>query len=285
MEQQCFSVVSILCSYGLGFFISIIFPLCCFAGAWTPEKGQGQVISTLSYYSFPYTIIDGNNVSTNAFQKTEFSIYGEIGVTDSVTLGVIPRFQSQSYAPETVSGEIFIRKRFWQGEHTVFAVQPLLQLPGAYNTADYTTLNDRDYMQGELRLLAGYGGSYHNTPFFFDSELAYRAAFNGSVEEWRIDNSFGIRFLPRWLALMQLFGTYRPDGIIVNASLPTVDTWGNAYIAQYPISRTHFDNTIQFSVVHPITNTLSLQAGAFSHLLDGKEWLGNGFLLSVWVNF
>lgn len=167
----------------------------------------------------------------------------------------------------------------------MLSLQPLLQLPGSYSPADYTMEDDQGYMQGELRLLVGYSNAFRNVPYFLNNEIAYRSALNGEVDEWRIDNTLGVRILPRWMALMQLFSIYRPEGITQTARYSTSNAWGDSQTVEYPLFYTHFDTIAQISVVHPLTNTLSLQLGAFSHIIEGEEWIGKGVLVSVWVNF
>lgn len=282
--ETCLTALSII-HKNLVWPLVLFFPCVAFAGAWSPEAGSGQIITTLSYYSISNLTDYGSNVSTKKFHKTELSLYTEIGITDSLTLGACPRFQAQSSSPETLSGEIFLRKKLWQNEHAVLSIQPLFQLPGAYSTSSYSMLDDPNYAQAELRGLAGYSNSYHTIPFFWDGELAYRRALDGSSQEWHMDHSLGIKIFPRWMVMLQLFNTYRPEGITENAIITSSDGWGNTNTLQYPIFHSYFDTITQISVVHPLTNTISIQVGTFSHIVEGKEWLGNGVLVSLWMNF
>jgi hypothetical protein len=136
-----------------------------------------------------------------------------------------------------------------------------------------------------MRLLAGYSGSFRAVPFFVDSSIAYRSSFEGRGGEWRSDDTLGIRLLPRWNLLLQLFGKYSPGSIVENVSYTTTDVWGQKQTVEYSVFHTYFDTIAQISVVHPLTNTLSIQAGTFSHIFSGEEWVGNGVLVSVWMNF
>ncbi len=260
-------------------------PIICYAAAWLPPKGSGQIITTLSHYRISDALVGVDPPTTATFQKTELSSYAEIGVTDSMALGVVPRFQVLSSSDNTISGEIFVRKCLWQGEKSVISIQPLLQLPGAYSMADSAIIDNQHYTQAEMRLLFGYSNVLYHTPFFIDSSIAYRSGFDNDAEEWRLDNSLGIYLFPKWMLLLQLFEKYRPAKVVESVNYTTKDAWGYPHTVEYPLYHTYFDTLAQISVVHPVTNTISLQLGTFSHMRNGEEWVGNGFLVSVWVNF
>lgn len=254
---------------------AFLLPAPLYAAAWTLEKGTGQAINTFSYYNYKDTS-SGDSITAAVFNP-----YIEYGWCDDVTLGISPRFQSESGNGESMSGDVFVRKRLWHNDTTVISVQPLFQLPGSYNPASGGSMNDA---QGELRLLIGHSIDMPNLPpLFWDGELAYRTDLNGPGE-LHIDSTVGVKFTPRWMVLMQVFGTSVQDDT-QTTSTTTVDTSGNSLTTKSDISYAHFDTIAQISVVHPVVDDISIQAGVFTRLVDADPGKGNGFIVSIWVNF
>lgn len=254
---------------------AFLLPSPAIAAAWTLEKGTGQAINTFSYYNYKDTSSNEN------ITAAVFNPYIEYGLTESITVGASPRFQSESGNGESVSGDFFMRKRLWRNDNTVVSVQPLFQLPDSYNPVSGSS---KDTPQAELRLLVGHSFDAPNLPpLFWNVELAYRTPFNDPGELY-IDNTLGIKFNPRWMLLLQVFGTYVQNDT-QNTSTTSIDTSGNTLTTESSISYAHFDTVAQISVVHPITRDISIQTGAFTRMVDGEPGQGNGFIVSVWINF
>lgn len=186
------------------------------AGAWTQNRGDGLLLTGLSYHW-----LDAPGGSR--LRKTEYSFYGEYGLTGRVTL--TGRFAIQSLEDERVSGD--------EGEFTnallaiggtEAAVRMRLASPGrwvisgqvlrTFQSGGENRTNARFGTGGgdvELRLLAGRSVGRDS---FVDVQVARRDRSGRSGEEWRVDLTAGTALADRWRVMAQTYSLHadaRPD--------------------------------------------------------------------------
>ncbi len=250
-------------------------PGAALAGAWPQPAGHWQAIEQFTYYQTATQGYDaqGRPAGSGTYRQLEFAPYIEYGVTDRLTLGMQPRFQtvwnSTAGGTRTSSGlaefNLFARWTLARYANDVFAVQGTAGLPGSATSANpAVAYRNAEY---EARLLWGHslnlGGG---VTAFTDIEAAYRARTGPDANEVHLDGTAGLRPVPRWLLLAQSFTTL---GLRDNA--PTG--------ANYSITK------LQISAVYSLTSHVAVQAGFYSELAGRNVSLGNAGLVALWLNF
>jgi len=236
------------------------------AGAWTEPAGDTQVISSvrasLAWDGFD---ANGRNVSIPTFRKEELDIYSETGLTDSATLIIHPDFIN--YHPDKPSGgaigfgntEIGFEERLWHDDMQVLSLQATALLPGR-------TILTSGGTDGEVRALYGRAFELFGVEAFADAELAWRLRSRSYAGEIRPELTLGFKPDADWQVLLQSFN-------IVTTGR------GRTLLFQGEQAK------LQLSAVYRLSETLSLQAGAFATLAGSNTPAERGLLTALWLRF
>lgn len=183
------------------------------AGAWTHKRGEGVL---LTGYSSHWLTAPGGTV----LRKSEISFFGEIGVTDRVTL--IGRLALQSLAetrqaPDAQSDAAFsnalvavggseagVRIRLHEAGPWVVSAQLLR----TFESGGENRMNQRFGVGGgdtEWRVLAGRSFGRDG---FADMQFAYRELTARGGGEWRFDTALGVPLAARWHMLAETFSVH-----------------------------------------------------------------------------
>lgn len=250
-------------------------PIAAHAGAWPQDAGHLLVINTFSYYQVGVSGYDafGRPAGKGTYRQTEYAPYIEYGLNDRWTLGTQPRVQqvSQSGLPGTkntfglVQWNLFARYAFYRDDWNVISIQGTVGLPGTANGNE--PLLAQPNAEYEARLLYGRGfvlpNGWHG---FTDLETAYRVESNGWADQFRGDATIGLNITPSWMVMAQSLNT-----VSVGHAVPGE--------SDYDLYR------VELSVVHSITDHISLQLGAW-HDAGGRQIaLGNAGVAAIWLRY
>ncbi len=241
------------------------------AAPWPQPEGHGFLINTFTFQQAQnHAGIPNPAFGNGTFREYAVGPYFEYGLTNSVTVGAAADPQLRTLSTASATGglgdiDLFIRPTIWRNDDWAVAVQGLVKVPTGYNPNANPALGN-DQVDVEPRFLVGRSFSLGSWPAFADLEVAYRYRFGSPADEVRIDGAFGTHVHDDWMVLIQLYNiiglqNQAPGG--TNFSL----------------------STLEVSVVHDLSPTVSVQAGAFSQIASRNYNKGNGVLLSVWWRF
>lgn len=245
-----------------------------FAGAWLQPKGASLVIGQASI-SRSNTVVqsNGNRVSQPGYQQFVASFYGETGFTDWLTIGMAANgtnaWQSGNRAAALTEPTLFARLPLWQSGARRLSIEPLWQLPRAFQSADGLSLGNP---HSEYELALDYGESHNILGWdsFADLRAGYRYRSGGPGDQWRLQAALGTHPAPRWMGLVQAFGTFRSGS-------------GSGFTQS---GADDYDQVrLQASALWEITPEWSLQAGVFTDVYGRNFGLADGALIGVWRRF
>ena len=166
---------------------------------------------------------------------------------------------------------MFLRTPLWHRKDAILSVQPLIKIPGAYDSNASPALGNGQ-VDAELRLLYGQGFAWQGQHHFVNLEAGYRKRLEEPADEVRFDATLGLHYTPEWMALLQSYNTFavgsRAGGPLNLSNSSDYDL-----------------NKIQLSAVYSFTPDMSVQAGVFSHVMGENTGVGEGLVLSFWKNF
>lgn len=236
------------------------------AGAWPQKKREGLLLTGFSWHWL-------NAPGGSSVTKTEYSFYGEYGLTDRITL--IGRMAFQSLEETRPSGEdealanaLFaiggteaaVRMRLASHERWMLSGQVLT----TFRSGGENRINARFGTGGgdvEFRALLGRSIGEDG---FADIQIARRDRAGRSGEEWRIDVTAGTAVTDRWRVMAQTFSLYaeaRPDA------------------AGYDGHRA------QLSVIYDMPSGFSVSLAALGTLSARNLAEERAALLSIWRRF
>jgi hypothetical protein len=248
-------------------------PTAAFAGAWTFEPGQGQVIvtgtpSTSDTAFDPY----GKLQPSPRYSKDDLQGVVEYGVTDAFTVIMSPSLQHVSVAAPFEGQRTGLgytdfggRLRLWSNDSWVVSVQAIAYVPGTFDRSSSASIGYYD-PEADVRGLIGHSFKVGAWPAFVDFEMAQRVRLEGPPSEFHADATFGFQPSDRWLILLQSF----------NVISEGAGTWGIPSYSYYKF---------QPSAVYALTPAVSLQLGAFTTYAGRNSIQENGAVLSVWYKF
>ncbi|MGB6536236.1 MAG: hypothetical protein WBF58_09770 [Xanthobacteraceae bacterium] len=267
MLQRCLALI----------FVSLCIPLPVWAGAWTLPDGTGQWLATLTAASSTSDLQGWQPpTATPRYDKDELSVLIEYGVTDRLTAIVNPGLQHIDIAPPTGaerSGldytEFGARYAILQNADRswIFSGQATLRIPGTTDTSNPAAVGYTD-VETDLRLLLGHSFNLAGRPAFFDLEAAERVRTAGLPSEFRVDATFGVRVLPRWLILAQSYN-------VVSEGAGNRTYTGGSYDYE----------KLQLSAVYQLTPVWSLQGGGYTTYAGRNALQENGLIFGVWRRF
>jgi hypothetical protein len=243
------------------------------AGAWTMEAGHGQVVVTATS-SVASEAFDGSRdlVATPRYRKFEFQALFEYGVTDWLTAIVAPGLQHIDIAAPVTArrtglgySEFGGRARILSGDNWVLSGQSTLRVPGTFDTGNPAAVGYSG-TEHDLRVLFGYAFSIRGMPAFLDLQLGQRFRAGDPPNELRADITLGVRPLPQWLVLAQVFN------VISEGASP-------------PLFPSYDYSKLQISVVYDLTRQWAVQAGGFTTFSGRKALQENGLVVGAWYRF
>lgn len=258
--------------FGFGFLLA---PAAAHAGAWTLSEGTGQaaLIGTLSQAS---QIFDWKGNVTSAPRYTKFELQGllEYGVTDRLTVMLLPGFQHVDIdmpgnPNRTGLGytEFGARYQLFSGTNWVFSGQGTVRVPGTFDNGNPAAIGYTG-LETDIRAMFGYSFAVAGMPAFVDLQAAQRFRFGGPPDEFRFDATFGLRPAPNWLLLAQVFN---------------VVSEGAGEAPFFPTSYNY--HKLQLSVVYDLTPRWAIQFGGFTTFAGRNALQENGVLLGTWYKF
>jgi hypothetical protein len=254
-----------------------------YAGAWTQDAQQGQIIINTTYFSTSRVFSNTGRVQpfgyNGRFQQFQINPYFEYGVTSRNTLVVNFWAQHLHYADQfhnlnsvgTGDIEVALRRRFSSlSSPWVVSGQALILFP-AYS-ASTTPAPGNHQEDFEARALLGRGNPWRKA--YWDAEIAYRYRNGAPADQFRAEAAAGFNVLSR----TKLIGQFYAIKSIQNGTPLTPNDNPNAQ-SDYDLYKSEISLVFQ---VHPQTR---LQAGwidAFSGRNTGR---GNAALIALWKSF
>jgi protein XagA len=257
-----------------GFILGLVVaPTAAWAAAWTLPQGAGQVFTTFTASSATNSFDGSGLTPTQRYNKDELAVLLEYGLTDKFTAILDPGLQHVDIAgpnggDRTGLGytEFGGRYQLLSNQSWVLSGQATLRVPGTVDTPNPAAVGYTD-VEADFRALLGHSFVIGTMPAFTDLQVAERARTAGAPSEFRVDGTFGLQMLPRWLLLAQSFN------VISEGAGSTI--YGGSY-GYYKA---------QLSAVYSLTPTWSVQAGAYSTYAGHNALQENGLIFSVWHQF
>jgi hypothetical protein len=243
------------------------------AGAWTQEKGKGQVIAAGTFTRSTRQFDDGGDaVPIPRYDKFELNTLVEYGLSDWLTVMTQPQLMWTGIAAPTdaeASGlgytDLGARARLWSDKESVLSAQALARVPGQHDEDNAAAIGKTD-AEFDLRALYGRAFTIDGRSGFIDAQLGYRFRFDDPPNEVRFDFTFGIRPDPKLLLLAQSFNTFA-DGSAEGV---------------FEDGREH---KIQLSAVLSLDDVWSLQLGGIATLAGENTLRERGVIAALWRKF
>jgi hypothetical protein len=271
-------------SVGIAISLSLLlFSGAAHAGAWTQSKGNGEaILNTLYFSSDGFWDANGDHSAQPEFTKLELNPYLEYGVTHKLTVGA--NVFLHTLAQENPAGgtdntnaglgnsELFARYAFYQDDHSVLSLQPLIALPSAYDARD-APRSGSDSLDAEVSLLGGRNFSLFGQSHYAEARLGYRHRTDGELhDQLRLDAKLGLRLSDNWEIIPAVYsiwsinadqrGTFTQDG------QQDFDLLKLEAMARYNLNARTY-----------------LQGGGFSHIYGRNVGDGVGLMLSLGTRF
>jgi hypothetical protein len=242
------------------------------AGAWTLDRGQAQVISGVTFSKASRRFDGAGKPSQRVvFDKLLVQNSFEYGLTNAVTLYVAPEFVTAHSAGD---GQATIRARSAAVEAGVrvllltrigmFSIQGSGKSAGAFDMS--VSAYKASGSQAELRLLYGRSFKLLGLDGFTDLQVAERWIRRPRPNEMTIDATLGLWLTPKTLAMFKSYNIVSGGGVQ----------------APYTFYRMH---KLELSVVRQITGEWSVQIGAFVSPLGQNIVAEQGIGSALWYRF
>ena len=173
------------------------------AGAWPAPEGATLAIAKLSHSKAPQGFDAAGRLIPGAdFEKTEFEIYAEHGLRETVTLVLKPAFQNVRAGSEVKHGlasiEAGLRTRLHRfADGSVVSAQAAAIVPGGKFDRDHPLLTS-GHGDVEARLLYGQPADFFGLVGFTDMQLAWRRRGGPPADEIRVDATYGVDLGEDW---------------------------------------------------------------------------------------
>jgi len=253
------------------------FPSLAGAAAWTLPDGTGQWLTMLTAASST-SYLEGSAglSSTPRYDKDELSALVEYGITDRLTGIFDPGLQhidiaAPTSAERTGLGYTEFGARYAllenQDQSWVLSGQATVRIPGTTDTANPAAVGYTD-VETDLRVLLGHSFTLAGRPAFFDLEAADRVRTAGLPSEFRVDGTFGVWVVPRWLLMAQSFN-------VVSQGAGNPIYTGGSYDYE----------KLQLSAVYQLTPAWAVQGGGYTTYAGRNALQENGLVFGVWRKF
>lgn len=242
-------------------------------GAWVQPEGGGQVIITGTGSSAVREFQRGRMTNVPTYTKYELQALIEYGLTNRLTLIVIPSLQYVDIGAPTDASrgglgytEAGARYQLWSNPAWVVSAQATLRVPGTSDNANPAAVGYTGY-EYDVRGLLGHTFSVGKLPAFVDLQLAQRFRDNGYPSEFRADLTYGVRTAPRFLILLQSFNVFSEG-------------------SGGPLSPNSYEYyKFQLSGVYTLTPKTAVQLGGFSTYAGRNALAENGGIVALWYRF
>jgi hypothetical protein len=246
----------------LSLFVFASLPSASWAGAWTLAAGRGQIITEASY-SRARTRFGGG---ATAFEKKFVKATVEYGISDTVTLFVVPEYvwaAQNDFSAKDYSAGGGARVRLFS-DSGVLSLQTSYRRAGAFAA----TVSDRgdSSREFETRCLYGTNFTLFGIDGFADAEAAWRRISGSRPDEIVGDVSVGLSATVDSKLLVQSFN---------------IVSTGRA-VAPYAAYRLH---KVAMSTVGRISEHWSLQSGGFISYAGRNVVAERGFFVALWRDF
>ena len=254
------------CCAALALISLLAVPEAARAGAWLQDKGQGQIISSVTVSragrSFDET---GEAHAAPEFRKEDYEIYAEYGLCSRLTAVFDTRLTTlhpDEPAPSLTGfaeTQLGIRGALWRKKAGIFSLQATLLFPG-------DSVLTSGGLDAEIRGLYGVGFRFGRMTGFIDSEVAYRKRAHGFRDELRPETTIGLRPSPRWLLLAQSFN-------VVTVGSGKTDVFEGE------------QDKIELSAVFALTPRVSVQLGGLGTVGGINVPAERAVVSALWLSF
>jgi hypothetical protein len=197
--------------------LALALPAAALAGAWTQQQGHTYNRFNADYfYSTQNFDNDANLVprpSNGKFEAWTFTYYGELGVTDRLTLIANLPYKYQVLKDDTATNktwgladvDVAAKYRLLE-KPVVLSVQTLVKIPKAYDMDDAVPLGNGQY-DVEGRVLLG-ASLWRLFPGYAGLEAAYRWRDGGPADEFKFLAELGSDLWRGFYGRTKLDGTF-----------------------------------------------------------------------------
>ena len=275
-SHSCF--LAILLSLGGG-----LAPRSVYAGAWTQDAQQGQIIMNTAYFSTAHVFSSNGQVQPfrlkGKFQQFQINPYFEYGLTSRNTLVVNFWAQHLQYADQfhnfnsigVGDVEVALRRRFNSLKSPwVMSGQMLILFPAYSASTTPAPGNHQEDFEG--RALLGRGNPWHKS--YWDAEVAYRYRNGAPADQFRAEAAAGFDVFPRTM----LIGQFYAIKSMQNGTPLTPNDNPNEQ-SDYDLYKSELSLVFQ---IHPRTRIQAGWVDAFSGRNTGR---GNEALIALWKSF
>ncbi len=244
-------------------------PGSAFAGAWTLEQGEGQIIITPTYSDSKKGFDgDGNVVDISDYRKRDVYVFAEFGAAEDITLVATTALSRLSIENDGSSAglgysELGARVRAHASSQTVLSIQGLARIPGEKRGADIAQAGG-DTMEYDVRGLIGHSFKIGEANAFLDLQAGYRFRNGAPPNEFRLDTTVGANVGKNTQGFAQLFNTFSEGG------------------SGFSDYRYH---NAQLSVVQNVSAGVSLQAGVLATVAGKNALRERGGFVGLWYRF
>lgn len=167
------------------------FPQATLSSAWTRNDGDLLMLTPISYtYAEEAFDANGDRVDRRRFEMSEFSPKVEYGLTDSLTVGLQPKFrhvvieteegnESNSGLAET---DLFARHRLWQQGNASVSLKGMVKVPVDPKENEEVAIG-RDQVDAEVSLAFGNRHAIRSGRVFYSAEVGYRRRWDVNVDQ------------------------------------------------------------------------------------------------------
>jgi protein XagA len=260
--------------FGVIIVASVSVPQQLCAGAWLAEQGRGQIIFSSGLTDSTQRFDrKGKARPADRFVKQEGMTAVEYGLHEHLTLmgGLgtgrsVFLFADEPVAISAYTGTIGMRTKLWAGSGAILSTQATLT--GRTERAAPSRLRLMEpRLEGDVRLLAGYGFAMGSMTGFGEVQTGYRWRSGGHADELRVDATLGIRPAPFLLLLVQSFNTL-----------------ALARDRRFNLPAPH-QHKLHISAVADVTERMSVQIGVFASIRGRESLKERGAMLAVWRKF
>jgi hypothetical protein len=273
----------------------------CLAGAWVLPEGKYKIINNF-IFQHQKTIFSPKE-EYNIWDKKHAFIYNpyiEYGIDNEMTVGISPVYEHARKYPqirkhELLSTDIFFRKLLLEGsEGNVLSIQPLLTFPNG-DELEYKSV------KAELRLARGKVRYIDDRKMFMSYEIGFRKNFEPIPTEFFADITLGADLSSKWTIFLQSFATFNStvhyrvckdinnnlsENYLCNAQIDNYRAGYNEPNYNYKYEQHSLNDVkLQLSFKNQLTDSIAFQYGVFTHVNSKNINSGEGFLLSLWLDF
>jgi protein XagA len=265
-----FAAAATILTFGLA--LSAAGPAC--AGAWLQPEGRGQIIFSPSAMVAAQRFDRRGRVArTDRFVKQDTQTTVEYGAQRGLTLMLGLGTRTEAYplpgAVQRVMTSSFsggARLRLWEEGGAVVSAQ-VRASTGFERSLPGLERRFGARHEADIRLLAGYSFEIGGLPAFVEAQAGYRWRSGARGDEAVADLAVGLRPTPRLQVIAQLFAVAALQG----------DGYGAAIRPRHAKA--------QISAVFDLTETWSVQAGAFASVAGREALREQGALIAIWRRF